>query len=388
MNDTHKGITTLLRAGITGESLSLPDGCSLEKIAALAKKQSVTPLVLRGAQNCGLDQDHPVIQKMQMDYYRHLMVHVNQMQAVQKIFDTFEEAGISYMPVKGCILKALYPQPELRPMGDADILIRAGDHNLIRPIMDKLGFTHKIENDHVFEWNSAQLHVELHKSLVPPTDEDYFSYYETGWNLARKGSGCRHDLSAEDGYIFLVIHFARHYRFGGIGCRHVADLFIYRRAYPELNTQYIDGELKKLHLAQFHENLMQLLNVWFLDADSDKIIELMTAFIFSGGSWGTMESNMYAQEIRAAARLGGVSNSGAKSVLRALFPPISQLTYRYEIVRKCPALLPLIWVVRWIDIVFFRPQKIRRRVQILRSIDDSKVMDRRNALEAVGLEYY
>ena len=245
MNDTHKGIATLLRAGITGEVLSLPYGCSLEDIAKLAKKQGVTPLVLRGAQTCGLDQKSPAIQQMQISYYRHLMIHVNQMQAVQRIFDAFEEAGIPYMPLKGCILKALYPLPELRPMGDADILIRTREHDRIAPIMEGLGFTRKIENDHVFEWHSVQLHVELHKSLVPPTDEDYFSYYGSGWDLAQKGQGFRHDLSAEDGYIFLFTHFARHYRYGGIGCRHVADLFIYRRAFPELNHKYIAGELDR-----------------------------------------------------------------------------------------------------------------------------------------------
>lgn len=36
----------------------------------------------------------------------------------------FDAGGIDYMPLKGSILKDLYPRHEMRMMGDADILIR------------------------------------------------------------------------------------------------------------------------------------------------------------------------------------------------------------------------------------------------------------------------
>ena len=388
MNILHKGIVTLLRAAITGEKLSLPQECSLEELVSIAIKQSVGLLAYQGALNCGVDQNTPVMQKLLMNYYRHLMINEHQMRAVQEIFDAFDEAGISYMPVKGCIMKKLYPKPELRSMGDADILIRPQEHDRIRPVMEKLGFEMRRENEHVFEWNSKRLHVELHKSLVPPVDEDYYAYYGTGWELAGNTRGTRYDLSVEDAYVFLFSHFARHYRSGGIGCRHVADLFVYRRAYPELDWAYINGELEKLRLRQFHDNMAKLLEVWFSDREPDAVTELMTAFIFSGGSWGSMEASMYAQEIKAAARAGGVANSGLRSALRAVFPARNQLAYRYHAVIKYPALLPVFWVVRWIDILFFRPQKIRRRLRILRGINDAEVLDRSNALEAVGLGYH
>ena len=44
------------------------------------------------------------------------------------------------MPLKGCNMKALYPSPELRVMGDADILIRVEQYDRIRPIIQSLGF--------------------------------------------------------------------------------------------------------------------------------------------------------------------------------------------------------------------------------------------------------
>lgn len=387
MDVTHKGIITLLRSGLTGEKLSLPADFSLEKACEIVRKQSVVPLVYQGAVHCGIPKNHPVMQKMLFISYQMLLAHERQMKALDGIFAGFERNGIPYLPVKGCNLKPLYPKPELRTMGDVDILIHPQDHDRIRPVMESLGFAYCVENDHVFEWDSEALHVELHKSLIPPMDEDYYSYYGSGWQLAKKGSGSRHDLSPEDAYIFIFAHFARHYRGGGIGCRHVVDLQVYRNAYPELDMDYIAGELEKLHLLEFYGNVRRMLDVWFTDREADMVSELITAFVFSGGSWGSMEAEMYSREVKNAKKAGGIRHSSLKSLLTAAFPPACQLSYRYTVIRKYPFLLPVIWVVRWIDVIFFRPQNIRKRVRILRTINDQRVLDYRQALDAVGLDF-
>ena len=388
MNITHKGIVTLLRAGLTGEKLSLPDGVSMKEIVDIAGKQGTALLIYQGAVNCGMDQKDPLMQRLFMNYYRHLMHHERQMRAVREMFAAFEENGIAYMPLKGCILKDLYPKPELRAMGDADILIRGEEQEKIHRVMQSLGHTVAGENERVTTWKSRDLSVELHRFLAPKTDEDHYAYYGSGWQFARKQTGYRWDMSAEDAYVFIFAHLSRHYRGGGIGCRHVVDLFVYHRAFPEMDAAYINGELEKLHLRRFHDNMMKMLDVWFADGEPDDVTELLTAFICSGGSWGTMEAAMYANEVKAAARAGRVAHSGFRAAMRAVFPSSDQLGLRYRAARKYPALLPVLWVVRWIDIIFFRPQKIRSRVRILRQIDNDKVLDRRNALEAVGLGYH
>lgn len=387
MDILHKRIITLLRSGITQEKLQFPQEFSMETAFDILRRQSVVPIAYQGAVNCGVDKNEPVMQKMLILCYQNLMKHELQMKAVNQIFTAFEEHRIPYMPVKGCNMKALYPKPEMRAMGDVDVLIYPQDHDRICPVMEALGFVFLKENDHVFEWHSEQLHVELHKFLVPPDDEDYYSYYGSGWQLAVKGSGCRYDFSPEDAYIFMFAHFARHYRRGGIGCRHVLDLFVYRNAYPALNMDYILQELDKLHLREFHENTIRMLRVWFSDAVSDTTSELITAFIFSGGNWGTMEAAMFSESVKKARKTGKIKHSNVRSVMDAVFPSISQLSYRYTVVRKIPLLLPVIWLVRWIDILFFRPQKIRKRVRILQTINDDRVLNYQQALEAVGLDF-
>lgn len=387
MDVAHKGIVTLLRSGITREKLQLPQGFAMETAFDILQRQSVVPLAYQGAVNCGVDNKNPIMQKMLMLCYQNLMKHELQMKAINQIFASFDEHGVPYMPVKGCNIKALYPKPEMRAMGDVDILIHPRDHDQIRPIMEALGFDFHRENDHVFEWQTKHLHVELHKSLVPIKDEDYYSYYGSGWQLAVKGRGCRYDLSPEDAYIFMFTHFARHYRGGGIGCRHVMDLFVYRNAYPDMNMAYISQELDKLHLLEFHENIVQMLHVWFSDETPDSVAELITSVIFSGGNWGTREAAIFSDSVKKARKTGKIRHSFMRSMISAVFPSIRQLSYRYTAIRKTPLLLPAVWVVRWIDILLFRPQIIKKRIRILRTINDERVLSHQQALEAVGLDY-
>ena len=65
-----------------------------------------------------------------------------------------------------------------------------------------------------------------------------------------------------------------------------------------------------------------------------------------------------------------------------------QVKDQYPAIPKHPALLPVIWVVRWGNLLLFRHRTIRERVRILRSLDDNKVLDKTKALEAVGLGYH
>ena len=386
MDRIQQGIIALLAAAVTGEQRPLPEGFTLGAASEILIRQSLIPLAYQGAYLCGIPAHSERMQYYRGVYLRNLLRSEGQMRAVEDIFRTFEERGISYLPLKGCCMKALYPQPEMRVMGDADILIRPEQYEEIAAAMNALGFSFRREDDHVYDWYSDALHVELHKSLVPPVDEDYFSYFGDGWQRAVRQQGSRYAYSAEDTFVFLFSHFARHYRGSGIGCRHVVDLYVYLRANPGLDEAYLASEFSKLHLLRFYENVCRMLAVWFCGETADEITELMTAFLFSGGNWGTMEAGMYANEVQKAKKRGQIRHSGYHAVMTALFPPKNSLTYRYSVLRKAPCLLPAIWVVRWGDILLLRRKNIKKRLGILKSLNNDTILTHRQAMEAVGLE--
>ena len=386
MDQVQQGIIALLAAAVTGEQRPLPEEFALETAHDILCRQSLIPLAYQGAYLCGIPANSERMQQYRGVYLQNLLRSERQMRAVEEIFHAFQARNIAYLPLKGCCMKALYPQPEMRVMGDADILIRPEQYPEIAAVMESLGFVFRREDDHVYDWYSDALHVELHKSLVPPRDEDYFSYFGDGWQRAVSQQGSRYAYSAEDTFVFLFSHFARHYRSAGIGCRHVVDLYVYLRANPGLDEAYLVSELSKLHLLRFYDNVRRLLLVWFCGETADEITELITAFVFSGGNWGTMEAGMYANEVQKAKKRGQIHHSGYHAVMSALFPPKSSLTYRYTVLRKAPWLLPVIWVVRWTDILLLRRDNIKKRLGILKSLNNDTILTHRQAMEKVGLE--
>lgn len=379
MEMVHAGIAALLRSAVTGEALPLPEGFSLEEADKIVRRQGLTPLVYQGALNCGVSQSDPVMMGYNGKCYVNLVRTERQKLAAEAVLEALEGAGIDHMPVKGCVLKGLYPRQELRVMGDADILIRVEDEPRLRQVMEGLGFRQTGDNVHVYEWDGDALHVELHKSLVPPEDGEFYGYYGTGWRLAKQTRGSRFDLSPEDMYLFLLTHFARHYRRSGIGCRHVVDLYVWRRAYPRMDGEYLERELKKLGLREFEQNICRLLRVWFEGAETDPVTELMTQAVFHGGSWGSGENAMLSNALR--------SRNRGRDLLRMIFPDRDFLSYRYPVLTKHPWLLPLIWPVRWLVILFKRPGNIKKKMDVWQDMDPEKIRSHEKALRAVGLEY-
>ena len=265
MDIITRGIITLIRSAVSGQELPLPEGFSLTDAMEQIGRHGLHTLCYQGAFLCGIPRSDPAMGVLFQHYYMAMIHSEGQMAALKKLFQGFEEQGIEYMPLKGTILKPLYPKPELRAMADADILIRMDQYDRIAPVMEGLGYQFAEETDHEMPWKSKALYVELHKRLMPSHNQDYQAYYGDGWQLAKHRQGHCHSMTSEDAFLFIFSHYAKHYRDGGIGCRHVTDLWVWRRTYPEMDETYIRGELKKLQLDVFYGNTLRLLDVWFAD---------------------------------------------------------------------------------------------------------------------------
>ena len=234
MTELQQGILTLIKSAILDKPLPLPEGFSLDGLLPLCREHEITPMVCEGSVNCGI-HNTPSFRPMLLESCQHLLASERQAGLARKIYRAFNENGIDYMPVKGCLMKQRYPKHEFRPMGDADILIRMDQYHKIPPIMRQLGFIEGVESDHEYIWQSRSLHLELHKRLVPSYNKDYFAYFGDGWRLASQHKGTRYSMSPEDEFIYMFVHLAKHYRDGGIGCRQMVDLWIQRRYFPDLD---------------------------------------------------------------------------------------------------------------------------------------------------------
>jgi len=387
MDTMQRGVITLLKSAVTGEKAPLPEDFDLAAVYPALKKHNMDALLYEGAACCGLLPQEPVMQMLLQKYYTHLIVSEAQMRRCGKLFAAFEANGIEYLPLKGCRMKLLYPKPELRYMGDADILIRMEQYGQIRSIMEALGFEEKAETDHELHWDHRELNVELHKHLIPSYNGDFYEYYGIGWQLAARQEGCCWTMKPEDEWIFLFTHFAKHFRDGGIGCRYVADLWVYLRHNPGMDESYIRRELGKLQLVEFYENIRTLLDVWFADRAEDQRTGVITEYIFASGSWGESMSRTVSSAVRDSRTTGKAGEGRARYLLRILFPDVVTLRSKYTVLKKHPWLLPGVWVVRPFYKLFCERESLRKHGENLHSMNAENLTTRRELLQYMGIDY-
>lgn len=389
MNTTQQGVITLLKSAVLQHALPLPAEFDLEQAYPQLKRHHMSSTVFEGAVLCGIPQDTPFMHRLLQRSCKALLISERQMRMTKRIADAFEANGIDYMLLKGCKMKPLYPKPELRMMGDVDILIRMEQYDRIRTVMEGLGFTEGSITDHELHWHKKNLLVELHSKLIPSYNKDFYAYFGDGWFLARKEQGSRYCMTAEDEMVFLFTHFAKHYRDGGIGCRYVLDLWVFLRANPGLDAEKVKRELKKLQLLEFYENIRRLIDVWFADAPSDEKTDFITNVIFDSGSWGKHDSKIISEAVREQSHRKGTLRAKWHKIKLILFPSGAVLREKYTVLKKAPWMLPLVWIYRPFYKLLAKEDltSVNHLRENIKTINHQKLKDRREALQYVGLDY-
>ena len=140
--------------------------------------------------------------------------------------------------------------------------------------------------------------IELHKRLIPSYNKDYYAVFGDGWQLGKICTGTRYAMTDEDQMVYQLVHFAKHYRDGGIGLRHMVDLHLLRRSKPDMNEEEIAKSLEALQLLDFYKNIFHTLDVWFAGKQADNISELITQTVFGTGLFGTKQNHILSEGVK------------------------------------------------------------------------------------------
>ena len=386
MQKNHNDLLNVIRSALIGDVEIDANDIDFDSLFDLSKKHQIIPLVFQGLHKTvgkfdGEEKYHQAVFKL-------MMRDQNQLYWTSKIVDTFKNNNIDHMLLKGSSVKKLYPATEMRIMGDVDILIREEQYPLIRELLSGLGLSEGKETDHELMWKASNdVLIELHKKLIPSYNDDYYSYYCDAWNKAVLVSDNCYSMSAEDEYIYLFTHLTKHYRDGGIGLRHIIDIWLFNVTHPEMDKDYIRAELGKLELDKFHKNILDTIDVWFDGALETELTSHVTERIIESGSYGIKEWTDVAAATRLSEGASSVSSAKRKKILSLIFMPYSSMKRRYPILERLPFLLPIMWVVRWFDAIFNRKKNVSRHIEKLNQIDEEKVDGYNKELEMVGLKF-
>lgn len=385
----QKGIITLVKSALTRVAYKLPADFNIDKAAKYAVESQTVGIMYYGALNCGISSDLPSMKYLFSQVCYDIALHEQQTYEYKKITAEFEKNKIDYMPLKGILLKEIYPKAEMRPMSDIDILIKAEQYDKIKALFKNMGYAERVASNHELPWQKNNIYIELHKRIIANYNKDFYLYFGDGWKLGTADGlhPCKYSMSPEDSFVYLFTHFAKHYRSGGIGIKHMTDLWVYIQAHPSLDNEYIEEQLSALQLSEFYNNILLTLKVWFSDADSNVITDFITNVIFESGSYGNRQNHISALMIREQKMTGHKNHTRIRQILKTIFLPYKYMCKKYRFLEKLPILLPFMWIVRGITVTLFAPAKIKQ------FYSDSKIMADENtdiyhqSLKLVGLDY-
>lgn len=224
------------------------ENVDLEKLYKICQFNSLTALTCKALETAGIS-DKKFIEAKAKAIRKVLMLDAER----QKICAFMEQNKIWYMPLKGVYIKEMYPEIGLRQMADNDILYNEKYQNELREFMEQNGYeTDSIGVEHHDTYIKKPVYnYEMHTTLFDVVKEkEYTAYYaDIKKRLVKvKNTEYCYNFTDEDFYIYIKLHEYGHYSEGGTGLRSLMDTYVYLNAKPELDWNYINGEIGRAHV--------------------------------------------------------------------------------------------------------------------------------------------
>ncbi len=370
MDDFLKSAYDMLYLTVCGLNGKVPEksrieSLDLEKLFKACQFHSLTSIVGTALESCGVNNSSFSEAKAKA-VRKNILLDAER----GKILGFMEKNGIWYMPLKGVILKDLYPKLGMRQMSDNDILFDGNFRRELYDFMTENGYTAEIygKGNHDEYLKSPVYNFELHTALFNSKERPlYAEYYADVKNRLVKDSGNSfgYHFTREDFYIYIIMHEYKHYTSGGTGLRSLADCYIYNKKYGDiLDREYISAELKKLEAAEFEEKSRILCEKVFgspvlpeLSGDELKMLE----YHLTSGAYGTTD-RYYDNKIE---RFQNENSTASKSkyLMRRIFPDMAFYKTYYPTCFKFKVLIPFAWFFRLVRGVTVRNKKLRTELE-------------------------
>ncbi|MBQ8227503.1 MAG: nucleotidyltransferase family protein [Clostridia bacterium] len=384
MKQCEEILMRLVGSEVFGTPLSMPAGTVitdelLSRIFDLARAHDVAPIVSSSLINNNLVFGSAFESAFREQVYNAVLKSEKQSFVFEKICSAFEKEKIPYIPLKGTVIKELYPEPWMRTSCDIDILIHKED--LVRAsklLCDELDFVNQKDSSYDVAFVSKEnVYLELHYTLVGRRKaEQYGKILDRVWEYAEpENAGYRHKLKDEMFYFYHVAHMVKHFINGGCGIRTFVDLWLI-----ELSKNYHTPELMSLlkdgGLLEFAEQSRNLCKVWFLQTEHNNTTRLMESYVLNGGTFGSEQTKTAVNKTKG--ELG--------FAFSRLFAPYNYLKEAYPVLKKYRFLLPVFQIVRIFSLLFGKRKKIRQKyIGDIRNMPDNKAAEIKTMFENLKL---
>lgn len=380
-----KILFALLRSAISGIELTESEKELFSKellpdLLKLSKRHDVAHLVALGLKNNGLLTSEE--KEWETEILRAVFRYERLNHDYTKLCSALEAAEIPFIPLKGSVLRAYYPEPWMRTSCDIDVLVHREDLNkAISCLAEALKYTEHGRGTHdVSLQTPLKNHVELHFDLVEEgrannAIESLCSVWENAF--PRSESEYWHEMSDEFFYFYHIAHMAKHFETGGCGIRPFVDLYILDRI-ESADREGRDKLLAQGGLLKFARASRELSLVWLEGKEPSELSLKLQNFLLHGGVYGSFDNRVALQQKKKGGRVG--------YFMSRMFIPYSRLKRYYPVLEKHKWLMPVMQVRRWF--MLLRPEvakMAKTEMHVNSSLDGSKASEMNDFLSEIGL---
>lgn len=353
---TENTVISLLKASI-GER-KIPDEIkesitpdSLAEVFEFADKHDVAQIVGDVLFKNKLMPDCEAAEAFRKCLLFSLMNYRCQALELESICNAFEEHNIAHLPLKGAVIRELYPEPWLRTGCDVDILIKQEDlEKASEIIVCTLNGENTFRGSHDWGFKTENgTYVELHFRLIEDYGKKGISTHswlanclENVWQYTERAEGKQYRFKMNDDvfYFYHIAHMAKHIENGGCGIRPFADLWLLNNR-VDFNKEKRNSLLQAEKLDKFEKAVVNLSEAWFSGAEKDSLSELVEKYVFTGGVYGSKENSVAVQQNKTGGKAG--------YVFSRIFLPYNFLKVQYPVIEKHKYLTPVFQGVRWFE---------------------------------------
>ena len=282
-------------------------------------------------------------------------------EGITLLTEAFCRNKIKHLFLKGVAIRELYPVPEVRTSGDADVIVEPNELQRATGILLENGFTLKQQSDiqSVMFYHGEEYEI---KNNIDYLSEKVREYFADAFDYkAETKDGFTYSLKSEYHLVYIVSHMLRHFKSGGAGIRQLCDIDIILRK-CDINLPQFFNIAKELGFEKSAKVLISLAEKYFntpVDFEyeiDETLLSTLDEVLLNGGTFGYGIGNI------GTARLMNTmstSKSSRKSAsVKALFSLFKvnkeSLYHTYKYAREHHILLPVAYVSRLYSAVFKR----------------------------------
>lgn len=377
---TEQWLFCFLRNELCGAALPTePFSCDLIALYRLAKHHDLCHLVADALSRNGL---LPEEEKLRAAFEREQLTavyrEVRLRSATDRIRAIFHGAEIPFVPLKGAVIRSMYPEPWMRTSCDIDILVHEEDLEKATAALVRNGFTTDgVRTHHDISFYCDGVHLELHFNIRENMAQIDGLLSEV-WKYTERYDGTEYRETPEFFLFHHIAHMAYHFAAGGCGIRPFLDLWVLRGK-GSCGDKTLLPLLGECDLVPFYRAVNDLTDVWFEGKEHTELTRQMEAYLLSGGVYGSRENS----NASGAARRKGKF----RYLWSVAFPPYSTMRMIYPVLQKHKILLPFCYLRRFFSKVFGKERKrVRGRWGATMNQDPKRIEAVGELLSSVGLK--